>query len=113
MSVPVPVVTPVVEASKEPVCIAVVGLAQTGQPVGELRRAGPREWLENGTAGAVPRHFEEAGRDSGSMVLFDRSRNVTLRLDFRTGKVLRGESGGPLVEMYEIQRLDTGSCTGR
>ncbi len=69
---------------------------------GVFRLAGPKKWVEESTRGGRFSFVEEK-RDNTSVVLFDASRNLRLRLDLPLNKVLQAPNGTKsFTALYEI-----------
>ena len=69
---------------------------------GYLRNKGRKEWVEEGEDLKMRFMFKENNRDESSVYLFDNSRNIRLKVDLNTKKIIQQKGNEPERVLYKI-----------
>lgn len=82
-----------------------------GETLGTYRKVSPGKWVELNPAGETQFQFDEVNRTDSMIGLEDKSRNISLTIDFEGKNITYGEIGGAHEPLYDIIDLASGTAS--
>ncbi|MDG2005032.1 MAG: hypothetical protein P8J20_17040, partial [Novosphingobium sp.] len=73
----------------------------------DYQRNSQGTWVEKATDGSYRFEYVETGRDSDSVYIYDASRSLRLKLDFKTWMVSVSFNGAPYAESFKMTSIAT------